>query len=101
MPKRLMRFTRIPLPLGLSEPPLILRVIQADEHYAWPDYYHRAINAILLIVILDLLFTSREKASVLLAQLINHICGRFVWLPAQQTEIVQLIQEWARLQIFY
>jgi transcription elongation GreA/GreB family factor len=57
--------------------------------------------SILLFSLLDLLFTSREKASILLAHLINNIRSRFVWLPAQQTEIVQLIQEWARRQVFY
>jgi tetratricopeptide (TPR) repeat protein len=57
--------------------------------------------SILLFTILDLLFTSGEKASILLAQLINHIRIRFAWLPAQQKEIVQLIQAWARRQIFY
>ena len=56
---------------------------------------------ILLFAILDLLFTSREKASILLAQLINHIRGRFVWLPAQQTEIVQLILNWARSKALF
>lgn len=56
---------------------------------------------ILLYAILDLLFTSREKASILLAQLINYIRGRFVWLPAQQTEIVQLIHNWARSKALF
>ena len=57
--------------------------------------------SILLFTILDLLFTLREKASILLAQLINNTRSRFAWLPAHQTEIVQLIQAWARRQLFY
>lgn len=57
--------------------------------------------SILLFAVLDLLFTSRARGSILLARLINHIRGRFVWLPAQQAEIVQLIQAWARRQVFY
>jgi hypothetical protein len=55
---------------------------------------------ILLFSVLDLLFTSRARGSILLAELINHIRSRFVWLPARQEEIVQLIYEWARRHIF-
>lgn len=55
---------------------------------------------ILLFTILDSLFTSRDKASILLAQLIQHIRDRFVWLPAQQTEIVRLILNWAQSKVF-
>lgn len=57
--------------------------------------------SILLFTVLDLLFTSREKASILLAQLINHIRNKFAWLPTQQKEIIRLIQTWPHRQIFY
>jgi hypothetical protein len=56
--------------------------------------------AILLFTVLDLLFKSRVRGSIMLAQLINQIRGRFVWLPARQVEIVQLILNWARSQTF-
>lgn len=57
--------------------------------------------SILLFAILDLLFKSRERTSTLLAQLLNHIRSRFVWLPAQQAEIVQLILSWARSKVLF
>lgn len=56
---------------------------------------------ILLFTVLDLLFTSRGGRSTLLAQLINQIRNRFVWLPARQIEIVQLILNWARSKAFF
>ena len=56
---------------------------------------------ILLFAVLDLLFTSRARGSILLAQLINQIRGRFVWLPARQVEIVQLILNWARSKALF
>jgi hypothetical protein len=57
--------------------------------------------SILLFAILDLLFKSRERKSTLLAQLIKHIRSRFVRLPAQQAEIVQLILSWARSKAIF
>lgn len=86
---------------GNSEDFSALMVASDFIYKLYTQHFFFADPGILLFAILDLLFTSREKANILLAQLINHIRGRFVWLPAQQTEIVQLIQAWARRQIFY
>jgi len=77
-------------------------MIASDFIYKlYTQQFYFADPRVLLFTILDLLFTLREKASILLAQLINHILGRFVWLPAQQTEIVHLILNWARSKALF
>ncbi len=55
----------------------------------------------LLFAVLDLVFKSRRRGNILLAQVIGHIRTRFSLLPQVQLEIVQVIQEWASRQIFF
>lgn len=78
-----------------------LKVASDFIYKLYTQRFFLADPSILLFAVLDLLFKSRVGGSILLAQLINHIRGRFVWLPARQVEIVQLIQVWARRQTFF
>jgi hypothetical protein len=56
---------------------------------------------ILLFAVLDLVFTSRRRGNILLAQVLEHLQTRFSLLPHRQVEIVQVIQEWASRHIFF